>query len=191
MRGVGRGIYTPPRPPFRLLPTYSQITNHKSQLKTHNSHHNISLPPCITERCKIDSRPLIDLIRTEVYKVNDQSPKTPSKLSAAGSWLERVHTCPQGLIDMLNSRACRSAIMFNDELSADQCQRLVQKLSRCLFPFQCAHGRPSLVPLVGLGDSMGGGLRGTGALLPRETDEAPGFGQAFAGMRGRINKGRG
>lgn len=150
-----------------------------------------SLPPCITERCKIDSRPLIDLIRTEVYKVNDQSPKTPSKLSAAGSWLERVHTCPQGLIDMLNSRACRSAIMFNDELSADQCQRLVQKLSRCLFPFQCAHGRPSLVPLVGLGDSMGGGLRGTGALLPRETDEAPGFGQAFAGMRGRINKGRG
>jgi DNA mismatch repair protein MLH3 len=51
---------------------------------------------------------------------------------------------------MLNSRACRSAIMFNDELSKEQCQTLVSNLASCKFPFQCAHGRPSLVPLVNL-----------------------------------------
>ena len=51
---------------------------------------------------------------------------------------------------MMNSRACRSAIMFNDVLPRDQCEILVRKLADCMFPFQCAHGRPSLVPLVDL-----------------------------------------
>jgi len=51
---------------------------------------------------------------------------------------------------MLNSRACRSAIMFNDELSNEQCRVLIKRLADCAFPFQCAHGRPSLVPLVDL-----------------------------------------
>ena len=38
--------------------------------------------------------------------------------------------------------------MFNDELTRDQCQTIVARLAKCKFPFQCAHGRPSLVPLV-------------------------------------------
>lgn len=45
--------------------------------------------------------------------------------------------------------------MFNDELSQSECGQLVQRLSRCAFPFQCAHGRPSMVPLVDLGSGAG------------------------------------
>lgn len=45
--------------------------------------------------------------------------------------------------------------MFNDELSRDECGQLVQRLSRCVFPFQCAHGRPSMVPLADLGSGAG------------------------------------
>lgn len=41
--------------------------------------------------------------------------------------------------------------MFNDELSFDQCQSLVSRLADCAFPFQCAHGRPSMIPLVDVG----------------------------------------
>lgn len=41
--------------------------------------------------------------------------------------------------------------MFNDPLSVEQCLDLVQRLAACAFPFQCAHGRPSMVPLVHLG----------------------------------------
>ncbi len=52
---------------------------------------------------------------------------------------------------MLNSRACRSAIMFNDVLSVAQCEDLLADLTRCSFPFMCAHGRVSMVPLVRLG----------------------------------------
>ncbi len=107
-----------------------------------------SLPPGIVERCKLDPKILIDLIRTEIWKVHDE--KTQIAPTAEGDWLQRIHSCPQGIIDMLNSRACRSAIMFNDELSKEQCQTLVSNLASCKFPFQCAHGRPSLVPLVNL-----------------------------------------
>lgn len=38
--------------------------------------------------------------------------------------------------------------MFNDVLSKDECKDLVRRLGQCAFPFQCAHGRPSMVPLV-------------------------------------------
>lgn len=40
--------------------------------------------------------------------------------------------------------------MFNDILSLEECEQLVTQLSRCAFPFQCAHGRPSMVPIVNI-----------------------------------------
>ncbi len=45
--------------------------------------------------------------------------------------------------------------MFNDPLTRDQCSDLVQQVAACAFPFQCAHGRPSMVPLVHLGQNSG------------------------------------
>ncbi|KAF8812208.1 hypothetical protein BYT27DRAFT_7159313 [Phlegmacium glaucopus] len=66
-------------------------------------------------------------------------------------WLKAVRKCPKGLLDLVNSKACRGAIMFNDSLSVPQCAKLVKQLSETAFPFQCAHGRPSLVPLVDTG----------------------------------------
>ena len=62
-------------------------------------------------------------------------------------WLTMSRAIPTSLMDVIKSTACRSAIMFNDPLSKDACQRIVTRLGECRFPFQCAHGRPSLVPL--------------------------------------------
>jgi DNA mismatch repair protein MLH3 len=42
--------------------------------------------------------------------------------------------------------------MFNDVLSLDECKALVKRLAQCIFPFQCAHGRPSMVVVGGLGE---------------------------------------
>ena len=129
-----------------------------------------ALPPAIAERCRLDVKQLVELMRGEMWKREEAGgggkremrlPRPASqpealKTSPSASiddghnWLHRTSTCPQGIIDMLNSRSCRSAIMFNDELNIDECKTLVQKLSRCAFPFQCAHGRPSMVPLVDL-----------------------------------------
>lgn len=113
------------------------------------------LPPGIAERCKANPKLIIELIRTEIWKLHDQgaNPRVRATSTAGEnpSWATKVHNCPIGVIDMLNSRACRSAIMFNDELSNEQCKVLISRLGECAFPFQCAHGRPSLVPLVDLG----------------------------------------
>ncbi|KAG2369711.1 hypothetical protein BDR07DRAFT_1447547 [Suillus spraguei] len=56
-------------------------------------------------------------------------------------WLKALRWCPRELLDLINSKACRGAVMFNDPLSLEQCERLVRHLAATAFPFQCAHGR--------------------------------------------------
>ncbi|ORY74573.1 hypothetical protein BCR37DRAFT_384372 [Protomyces lactucae-debilis] len=55
---------------------------------------------------------------------------------------------PTFLFEAIQSRSCRSAIMFNDELDHQQMENLVHALGYCHLPFQCAHGRPSLHSLM-------------------------------------------
>ncbi|KAI9054024.1 hypothetical protein LZ554_001197 [Drepanopeziza brunnea f. sp. 'monogermtubi'] len=138
-----------------------------------------SLPPGISERCKLEPRLLIDLLRAEVYKVHDAGRSSAASL-ASENWLQKIHGCPQGILDLLNSRACRSAIMFNDVLSRAQCEILVGRLAGCAFPFQCAHGRPSLVPLVDVG-----GLRLGGEVMDAEGGDSGGGGGGGFGARFR------
>ncbi|KAI0437144.1 hypothetical protein F4803DRAFT_173448 [Xylaria telfairii] len=120
------------------------------------------LPPSIAERCRLEPRLLIELLRKEAWKVDEHShpdtslaePSNENGESAASHWVAKFHGCPEGVLDMINSRACRSSIMFNDPLSQEECADLLKRLADCAFPFQCAHGRPSMVPLVDLGDDM-------------------------------------
>ena len=121
-----------------------------------------ALPEAIAERCRLDPKLLIQLIRSELWKRDDSdgccqemlsnTSATSADISSTSkeSWLSRIHDCPRGIIDMVNSRACRSAIMFNDHLSKEECTTLVETLASCAFPFQCAHGRPSMIPLADL-----------------------------------------
>lgn len=140
-----------------------------------------SLPALVAERCRTEPTLASDLIRREIWKReehgNPPDQKTQIRHRSPGAtvtWAERLSTCPQGLIDMMNSRACRTAIMFNDELDILECQTLVAQLARCLFPFQCAHGRPSLVPVLDMQASPSPSLRPSSA----DTDR-PGFLEAF------------
>ena len=58
---------------------------------------------------------------------------------------------PPAIHRILASKACRSAIMFNTYLSRQECINLVKTLGsedKTQFPFQCAHGRPSVIPLI-------------------------------------------
>lgn len=70
-------------------------------------------------------------------------------------WLKALRYCPRSLLELINSKACRGAIMFNDILTLVECESLIERLSLTAYPFQCAHGRPSLVPLVELGPQTG------------------------------------
>jgi len=151
-----------------------------------------SLPPGILERSKHSPHLLTDLIRTEAHAPSYPSypaipaSYTPSNadISVKHAWLH-IHNCPQGIIDMLNSRACRSAIMFNDELSREQCEVLVRRLAGCVFPFQCAHGRPSLVPLVDLGNLSA--YPRSGPSLDRESGDGD-FGAVFKRWKRNLDE---
>lgn len=55
---------------------------------------------------------------------------------------------PKFVSRVLASNACRYATMFGDTLSLQQCKQLIDALSKCQLPFVCAHGRPSIIPLI-------------------------------------------
>ncbi|XP_036769040.2 DNA mismatch repair protein Mlh3 isoform X8 [Manis pentadactyla] len=57
-------------------------------------------------------------------------------------------TLPLTVQKVLASQACHGAIKFNDGLSPEESYRLIEALSLCQLPFQCAHGRPSMLPLA-------------------------------------------
>ena len=57
---------------------------------------------------------------------------------------------PPAVLRVLASKACRRAVMFGDSLSLPRCQHILTQLATCDLPFQCAHGRPTLAPMLDL-----------------------------------------
>ncbi|XP_064316470.1 DNA mismatch repair protein Mlh3 isoform X1 [Phalacrocorax carbo] len=57
-------------------------------------------------------------------------------------------TLPLTMLKVLASQACHGAIKFNEHLTSEESSRLIEALSSCQLPFQCAHGRPSMMPLA-------------------------------------------
>ncbi|KAG8373586.1 hypothetical protein BUALT_Bualt11G0039800 [Buddleja alternifolia] len=57
---------------------------------------------------------------------------------------------PPSVHRLLNNKACRGAIMFGDTLLPSECSLIVEELKRTSLCFQCAHGRPTTVPLLDL-----------------------------------------
>jgi DNA mismatch repair protein MLH3 len=191
----------------------SQIRSSSPQKRPTKAHtkddHTVvvtALPELIAERCRLEPKILIDLLRSEVWAraesgsatnkvqvLRQGSEFTPSDLEYSrqdgSQWLNKIATCPKGLIEMLNSRACRSAIMFNDVLSVHECKALIKRLAQCRFPFQCAHGRPSMVVLGGLGevDADDGRSLRPGA-VQEDVEGGVDFAKAFDNWQAKIRK---
>ena len=110
----------------------------------------LTLPPTIATRCQTDPKVILTFLRTEVWSLD----ANPSHSSSSSSHSKSASSPPpQGLGDMLASRACRSSIMFNDVLSLEEAKILVAKLAGTQRPWVCAHGRPSMVPIVDIGSA--------------------------------------
>ncbi|KAF2273216.1 uncharacterized protein EI97DRAFT_461289 [Westerdykella ornata] len=151
-----------------------------------------ALPPAISERCRSDPKSLIAFLRAAVWKYAEQLynrgsedlfSKPASEVAEPPPWVRHLASSPHGLVDLVNSRACRSAIMFNDELSKEQCQELVLSLSKCVFPFACAHGRPSMVPLVALDSQDNVSEKSITHTHPSPQDSGTGFVSAWKSWR--------
>ena len=57
---------------------------------------------------------------------------------------------PPSVLRVIASKACRRAVMFGDSLSLPRCQHILTQLATCELPLQCAHGRPTLTPMLDL-----------------------------------------
>ncbi|XP_019875543.2 DNA mismatch repair protein MutL [Aethina tumida] len=55
---------------------------------------------------------------------------------------------PNIIKKIISMEACRGAVKFGDKLDAEFCKNLIVDLGNCKLPFQCAHGRPTLTPLI-------------------------------------------
>nr|WJN24877.1 mismatch repair and meiotic recombination protein [Pseudozyma thailandica] len=102
-----------------------------------------------TARLK-DEELLLKVLKNCVEELADASHlaiASTATTTASIDWLALSRSLPTSLMDVMKNKACRSAIMFNDPLSKEASERLVRRLGECKFPFMCAHGRPSLVPL--------------------------------------------
>ncbi|KAI5359954.1 hypothetical protein Slin15195_G118150 [Septoria linicola] len=165
------------------------------------------LPTAIAERCSNFPTLAIELLREEIWALEDRTrkptrpslPPPPQSEGAADSpsaWLSLLPAMPAKMLNMLHSRSCRSAIMFNDVLSKPECQHLVHKLAKCTFPFVCAHGRVGMVPVMDLGrsgEAFGGGLGLTAAKSEQTRsngEDREGYGCEWDGNEGRIGLGR-
>lgn len=123
-----------------------------------------ALPRVIAERCRLEPKLIIEFLRKEIWNragervphprrsriidKTDDSNIDNDPRSNNTFWLPEIAGCPEGIVDLINSRACRTSIMFNDTLDLHDCRELIGRLSKCVFPFQCAHGRPTMIPIV-------------------------------------------
>lgn len=62
---------------------------------------------------------------------------------------------PPAIHRILASKSCRNSIKFNQKISKNLCLNLLEKLANKNFPFQCAHGRPSVFPPIELRKGRG------------------------------------
>lgn len=76
-----------------------------------------SLPPSIVARCRAEPRLLVELLRKEAWRVQEQ-PGMAAVVGKVGvgedefDWVVRLNRCPEGVVEMINSRACRSELFL-------------------------------------------------------------------------------
>ncbi|KAJ3240689.1 DNA mismatch repair protein [Chytriomyces hyalinus] len=109
----------------------------------------IKVPRAIVARCIADPSLVAGILLEHLLRIEEMNTSGYHKTNSfvSSTVISAALGCPRGIMNLLNSKACRSAIMFGDELQPSACEKIVQDLKECKFPFQCAHGRPSMTLL--------------------------------------------
>jgi DNA mismatch repair protein MutL len=138
---------------YEIIPYNNEINQNNKSNYFKNNNESISLS-IIKSKLRLTSVPVI---QSEPLSIDDffefinylfESQQTISSI------LPLSIIKPPAISRILASKACRSAIKFGDILNKEQCIDLIMKLSKTNFPFQCAHGRPSLIPLINFKKSL-------------------------------------
>ncbi|GEQ71728.1 hypothetical protein JCM33374_g5414 [Metschnikowia sp. JCM 33374] len=68
-------------------------------------------------------------------------------LKNSSNWFFVQRSFPRAVSDAIASLACRSSIKFGKVLTKGEMRYLLIALGKCNLPFQCAHGRPTVIPV--------------------------------------------
>ncbi|XP_011165155.3 DNA mismatch repair protein Mlh3 [Solenopsis invicta] len=60
----------------------------------------------------------------------------------------QANALPLTIHNAIASEACHGAIKFGDKLILEQCKSLIKLLKLTKFPNRCAHGRPTIIPVM-------------------------------------------
>ncbi|KAG5336580.1 MLH3 protein, partial [Acromyrmex charruanus] len=60
----------------------------------------------------------------------------------------QTNALPLTIHNAIASEACHGAIKFGDKLTLEECTNLIQLLKNTKFPNRCAHGRPTIIPVI-------------------------------------------
>ena len=93
---------------------YDVITSGRSKLV--NEIQVQALPFDIAERCRQEPKLVIDFLRREIWKLDEGTILSTSVQRDTGltqDWIARFQGCPEGILELLNSRACRSEFLVS------------------------------------------------------------------------------
>lgn len=83
--------------------------------------------------------------RLQTLVANLAEMETEDLLAGTKSLESKGMLLDESLFEKLASQACRSSIRAGDRIEASHVQALVQKLFECEHPWNCPHGRPTIV----------------------------------------------
>jgi DNA mismatch repair protein MLH3 len=128
---------------YKLIPSTDKPSNCRELLTDRVEIY--SLPPSILERCQQEPKLLFDLLRREIWEL-DENRKTLSHISSRKEqenmeqqWITLFNSCPQGILDLLNSRACRSKLLYRTQIYREA--NTHDDFTRCNHVQRCAHFR--------------------------------------------------
>ncbi|XP_065183825.1 uncharacterized protein LOC135814603 isoform X1 [Sycon ciliatum] len=133
--------------PGTMVPCSTQV------LRNYLLHHGVQVAACNidSQQYQLSIVGVPDLLLTRLRSDDPQLSKAVQELVLEGiQFLRDGVFCNRTatLTELLASLSCHSAIRFGDCLSKEECCELIKSLSKCNLPFQCAHGRPSIIPIM-------------------------------------------
>lgn len=70
----------------------------------------------------------------------------PTPIIDSKPWYMQLQHLPSCILAAIALVACRLSIKFGQPLEHQELSYLIKNLSKCHFPFHCAHGRPTIIP---------------------------------------------
>ncbi|CAG9766357.1 unnamed protein product [Ceutorhynchus assimilis] len=146
-----KGIKTPYKGQLTIFLQYNDLSLLKNNVEyleslglgvnfMTNGLHVTDIPLCMQK----DETNFEDLNKILNFLIKDTVEVLKVSRGSAGTMMPKI------LQNIISLRACRGAIKFGNSLTEVKCRSLLKELSKCMLPFQCAHGRPTLSPIVSL-----------------------------------------